>query len=1591
MRLKFTLQRPDAPATDIVVTTDATATVGDIAAAIAGSDPAGSSGHPLAGTPADPVTLVVSPPAFSKETALSPLTPIGDAEIGSGFTVRVVNAAANATTASTHIAAIARVLTGPDAGREFELPAGESTLGRDPSNRIVLTDPLASKVHAKVIVADFIEIADLNSANGLLIDGGVVTRVQVDDHQTVTIGNSELGFRRVGAVAAQTIAERGGSLPFNRPPRVESRYPGRTFTAPMPPAAGEKMRFPWISLVAPLLTGVAMYAFFQSPFALLFVALAPVLVLGSYIDGGMNRRRTLSRDTERFDEELHDLSAELAATVPLEHAARNAEAPSTAEVYADAMQLGTLLWTRRPEHWSFLNLRLGTARLPSRNTVEATRADGRAIPELAQRVGEVVEPYAQIDAVPIVENPNSSGTIGVVGGEATADVVRGLLVQFVGLHSPAELVVAAIVSPRWSPEFAWLGWLPHTSSPQSPLGENVHLADSAATGDALLASLEALVDARSASRRERGPVAADEGVTAAGQRVGEPGLSPSTDRDVLPALALVVSDDAPVDRARLVQVAERAADAGVYVIWAAAAARDLPAVCRTWIDVREGAERASVSLVRLGRTETPVQCERVNLAQATALARRLAPLLDSGALVTDATDLPPSISFLTLVGEEFAEAPIAVVDRWRQNDSLVLDGGGASAVTGADRADAGATVPTPPARPRRAGSLRALVGVSGVDAMHLDLRLQGPHALVGGTTGSGKSEFLQAWVLGMATEYSPDRVTFLFVDYKGGSAFAECVSLPHSVGLVTDLSPHLVRRALTSLRAELQHRERLLGRKKAKDLLELEKRGDPECPPALVIVIDEFAALASDVPEFVDGVVDIAQRGRSLGIHLIMATQRPAGVIKDNLRANTNLRVALRMADEHDSSDVVGEKTAAGFDPSVPGRAIAKMGPGRVSAFQAAYVGGYTRTEPERAVVKVSELRFGAEIVWEPRTPATVVVADELGPNDEARLVSTIATAAAVAEVRAPRRPWLDELAPTYDLAVVAREAAGERADRLSFALGVADVPEHQLQQPVFFSPDSDGHLVVYGAGGAGKTVLLRTLAVAAALAGVPAGAGEALAVASAGDGEHLAVTSAGAGEHLAVYGIDFAGGGLRMLESLPHVGSVISGDDSERISRLLSMLAAQLDTRSRRFSELNAGTIAEYRTLSGDTELPRIVVVIDGFAAFRSEWETIGGRSARYAEFMRVLGEGRQLGIHIALSADRPGSVPSSVNSAVSRRVVLRLSDDTAYLMLDAPDDVLSPASPAGRAIVDGHETQVAVFGGSRNVLEQAQAIDALAAELARAGRPVAQPIRSLPTEIALASVPESVGSGVGLPVLGVADDTLQPIGFEPSGVLLVAGGPASGRTNALLVLSQSVRRWRPTTALYYLGTKRSVLAGVAGWAEAATNPDDVAELARRLVTSIGHDDAVHPIAVFVEGIGDFLSTVADGPVVDLIRAVRRSDHLLIAEAESSAWSSSWPLLAEVKNARRGIVLQPETLEGDSILRTSFPRVSRTEFPPGRGFYVAAGKVVRVQLPLAETGPRASTPLGTHATPATSPVTSPDASPDLSITPPAASVAAPL
>ena len=328
-------------------------------------------------------------------------------------------------------------------------------------------------------------------------------------------------------------------------------------------------------------------------------------------------------------------------------------------------------------------------------------------------------------------------------------------------------------------------------------------------------------------------------------------------------------------------------------------------------------------------------------------------------------------------------------------------------------------------------SLSAPVGVGSDGPVVLDLVTHGPHAIVGGTTGSGKSELLLSWVLGIAAARSPTDVTFLFVDFKGGASFGSLQGLPHSVGVITDLDAEQALRALASLAAELRHRERELA---ANGL-----RGVDEAAvapfPRLVVVVDEYAALVETFPTLHSVFADIAARGRSLGVHLILCTQRPAGVVRDGILANCALRISLRVTSAVDSIAVLGADAAASLPARPLGRALVSVGGALPTQFQVALS---DRADVERVIGRWSESSR-------------------------------------------PRVPWLPPLPSHLPIEVlVSRGSFGDPTDRILFAL--ADLPAEQAQRPVTYRPREHGSLLVVGAARSGKSGVL------AALAAVPSG-----------------------------------------------------------------------------------------------------------------------------------------------------------------------------------------------------------------------------------------------------------------------------------------------------------------------------------------------------------------------------------------------------------------------------------------------------------------------------------------------------------------------
>ena len=466
------------------------------------------------------------------------------------------------------------------------------------------------------------------------------------------------------------------------------------------------------------------------------------------------------------------------------------------------------------------------------------------------------------------------------------------------------------------------------------------------------------------------------------------------------SLVVVVVDGWPVARvaAALDSVVRRGPSVGVVAVVLATSRAQLP---RCGAVLTLASDRANLS------SEDGPSCALVpdqpGRSWVDRMSRALAPLRElSGVAVGARTDLPVSVRLLDLVGGVDAASVAAC---WQ----------------------------------RRSASTRAVIGVTSTGTLAVDLAVDGPHALIAGTTGAGKSELLQTLVCSLALANRPDEMTFLLVDYKGGAAFRDCARLPHVVGVVTDLDGPLTARALTSLTAELRRRERLFADAGAGDMDEYRRARvrDADLPAVsrLVIAIDEFRVLAEELPDFVHGLVRLAAVGRSLGVHLVLATQRPGGIVSADIRANVSLRIALRVRDRTDSVDVLDDPGAASIDATTPGRATLRGAATPLTRFQSARVtatagpvqrltvtpldrGWSDRPEGDAAAHSRAAARTDPTGLTDPTDPSDPagVVETEPGLRDLDRIVDAVRGATTILGIAEPPSPWLPPLPDRLDV-----------------------------------------------------------------------------------------------------------------------------------------------------------------------------------------------------------------------------------------------------------------------------------------------------------------------------------------------------------------------------------------------------------------------------------------------------------------------------------------------------------------------------------------------------------------------------------------------
>ncbi|MEE2568309.1 FtsK/SpoIIIE domain-containing protein [Pseudarthrobacter sp. J64] len=797
---------------------------------------------------------------------------------------------------------------------------------------------------------------------------------------------------------------------------------------------------------------------------------------------------------------------------------------------------------------------------------------------------------------------------------------------------------------------------------------------------------------------------------------------------------------------------------------------------------------------------------------------------------------------------------------------------------------------------RTAPGLKAPVGVSADGTRFMDLESDGPHVLVAGTTGSGKSELLRSFTAGLALSYPPDRVNFLFIDFKGGSGLAPLAALPHCVGLLTDLSPDELERFLASLRSEIRRRERLLAASDTPDLAAYRQSAfsRTEPVPQLVLVIDEFRMLVEDASNALAELMRIATIGRSLGLHLIMATQRPQGAITADIRANVTTSIALRVQSEMESLDVINGKEAACIGVETPGRAYMARGTEPPSEFQAASLAAGPRQEGSRISVLTAK---EATSVSDRESHLLTAAADITPAAAAAPLIRMLSQLWADNNGAPPRRP----VAPSLPAELVYPDAPGPAdstdPDTFLVTLGILDKPDEQRLAEMTWEPCTQGHLAVVGSPAAGGPSALLVITVGQLLR--QRTDAHLYLLDGLGTLEPLAAT----GRIGAIAGVHELRRGVRIIERIhQEMTERLSRPAGERGTRVVLVLAGW----GAWVSAMRSGPLMWAEDLVQD-------IVRDGTNANISVIVS-GERELVTSRFFAALPnriycptgsteESRLAWPVMPKTAPLPGRAVAFGPVALGGPAVCQLYTSGSAVR-DRPHDLIQPVSPPFRV-----DPLPAVLGW--------EFIDSLAPGTTPRsangpdGRRTADGTRPRASVLRRQSL-----------LLGVGGDDLKPVSlrFAAGSVLAVLGRPGSGRSSVL----RSLPLLNPMPL---------------GWL--APGPDDDPAAYWEAIHASVAAGALAPGSVCLVDDADRLPAAINQMLVDINS---RGLSVVVTAAYGSALMHRVPVASTARNCGGGLLLAPRSLMDGEMFATRFDLEAAP--PPGRAVLVTDGAAMALQLP---------------------------------------------
>jgi len=1124
-------------------------------------------------------------------------------------------------------------------------------IGAEEDNDIIYSNPFISRKHAEIVVQNnYMSISDLESSNGTYLNNIRINKQELKLGDVVYI----LGLKVImgdGFIALNNPANtvkvcnqlKEYHYPekvmdtkkhieavdtFSRSPRFINKIKDKNIKIDAPPQIQNPPGVPLMFMLGPSMT-MGMSSLLMAYFtlsnvlgqgqdisrALPTLSMSLCMMVGMVLWPILTKRFEKKRKDElealrqeKYRKYLADILTDIKETT-LEQKSKLLSINTDTNSYIESIeQLNEKLWNRQYQHGDFLNIRLGLGTIPLKVEFKYPEKKFTLDDDNLQSIlfGLVDKPKI-IEEVPMVFSLVKHYVTGIVGEtRRTKEFVKSMLLQIVAMHSYDELKIIMICDEDEREPWEFVKWFPHTFT-------NDYGLRFFATNEEDVRAVSVYLDEILNGRKD----------------LDDKNIKDIDDHFLIISTSNKLSYKSDVVKHILDRNKKDEIYVGYSIFFITEKSNDLPKECTSIIEVND--HEGSI-YEHFNMSEDDIKTfvfDDVAPYDDIVLAKRLMNVkLDT---YENSYKLPSAYTFMDMYKAGKVEH-LNILERWRENNPV--------------------------------HSLKAPIGVDEFgDVFCLDLheKHHGPHGLIAGMTGSGKSEFIITYILSVALNYNPDEVAFILIDFKGGGMADTFNNLPHVAGKITNLDDSLINRSLVSIESELKRRQRIFN--KTSELLgisnidiykyqQLYRAGKVSEPvPHLIIISDEFAELKSQQPEFMDQLISTARIGRSLGVHLILATQKPSGVVNDQIWSNSKFRVCLKVQDKADSMEMLKRPEAASITQA--GRYYVQVGYNELfemgqSAWSGAMYSPSDNYEEDRDESAYVIDNIGRELMKAELPKRAISLGQQ---NKQVDTLTKYISEIASEENYKAKSLWLEPLGGIIKLEdLINKYGKQEQTDsQIAPIIGMLDDPENQSQRELILPISANGNVIIYGSNDAGKTTFLTTTI--------------------------FSIITTMTASDVNIYILDFGNQTLKAFSEAPHIGDVVLGDEQEKIESLFKLVDKEISKRRVLFANYG-GDISQYKRIT-KKKIESIIIAINDYGRFKEAYEACNEK------LIDLSATGSSYGIYFILTTNATSTIRFKLMQNFNQLFALQFNDDTEYTSIVGHTSGLLPAKHKGRGLV--------------------------------------------------------------------------------------------------------------------------------------------------------------------------------------------------------------------------------------------------------------------------------------------------------------------